>query len=303
MKKKHALIITVASLLSLGALIGCNPGGNTTSGPDTTSTPDTQPVEDYSFTATERKNLNVGETAQINIEETNPGEAPRSFKYISKNPEIASVNETGLVTAVAKGQTTITINEETHKVSRTVTVSVTEAVLANGGFNYASSSGEAAIKTRTEILGKLEKYAMRVQLPTTKYITGYGFGLLTEGTLKSDMPADKESNPDHRGYLHSATSSDPGTINARNDSGSQVSSLEGYITASYWGTKMNKTKNGYVWYPVLAQNTVKDKNGVSKDFDRPIPMYDKDNDGTFEEVKMGEDDPNPVGLYKRWRIY
>ena len=323
MKKKHALIITVASLLSLGALIGCNPGGNTSTGPDATSTSDTQPVEDYSFTASVRKNLNVGETAQINIEETNPGEAPRSFKYISKNPEIASVNETGLVTAVAKGQTTITINEETHKVSRTVSLNITQAVLANGGFNYASSSGDAAIATRTEILGKLEKYAMdqhltgitlfenggyvkyaeRVQLPTTEYITGYGFGLLTEGTLKSDMPADKESNPDHRGYLHSATSSDPGTINARNDSGSQVSSLEGYITASYWGTKMNKTKNGYVWYPVLAQNTVKDKNGVSKDFDRPIPMYDKDNDGTFEEVKMGEDDPNPVGLYKRWRIY
>ena len=319
MKKKHALIITIAALMSVGALIGCqqnNPSNST----DTSSS---EPIVGYSFTATVKKNLNVGEVAQINIEETNPGEEPRSFKYISKNPEIATVNETGLVTAVAKGSATITINEETHKVSRTVTVNITEAVLANGGFNYASSSGDEAVKTRTEILGKLEKYAMdqhltgitlfenggyvkyasRVQLPTTEYITGYGFGLLTEGTLKSDMPADKESNEAHRGYLHSATSSDPGTINAKNDTGSQVSSLEGYITSSFWSTKMNKTKNGYVWYPVLAQDKVKDKNGVSKDFDRPIPMYDKDNDGTFEEVKYGEEDPNPVGLYKRWRIY
>lgn len=319
MKKKHALIITIAALMSVGALIGCqqnNPSNST----DTSSS---EPIVGYSFTATVKKNLNVGEVAQINIEETNPGEAPRSFKYISKNPEIATVNETGLVTAVAKGSTTITINEETNKVSRTVTVNITEAVLANGGFNYASSSGDEAIKTRTEILGKLEKYAMdqhltgitlfenggyvkyasRVQLPTTEYITGYGFGLLTEGTLKSDMPADKESNEAHRGYLHSATSSDPGTINAKNDTGSQVSSLEGYITSSFWSTKMNKTKNGYVWYPVLAQDKVKDKNGVAKDFDRPIPMYDKDNDGTFEEVKYGEEDPNPVGLYKRWRVY
>lgn len=319
MKKKHALIITIAALMSVGALIGCqqnNPSNST----DTSSS---EPIVGYSFTATVKKNLNVGEVAQINIEETNPGEAPRSFKYISKNPEIATVNETGLVTAVAKGSTTITINEETNKVSRTVTVNITEAVLANGGFNYASSSGDEAVKTRTEILGKLEKYAMdqhltgitlfenggyvkyasRVQLPTTEYITGYGFGLLTEGTLKSDMPADKESNEAHRGYLHSATSSDPGTINAKNDTGSQVSSLEGYITSSFWSTKMNKTKNGYVWYPVLAQDKVKDKNGVAKDFDRPIPMYDKDNDGTFEEVKYGEEDPNPVGLYKRWRVY
>ena len=318
MKKKHALIITIAALMSVGALIGCQQ--NPSNSIDTSSS---EPIGGYSFAATVKKNLNVGEVAQINIEETNPGEEPRSFKYISKNPEIATVNETGLVTAVAKGSATITINEETHKVSRTVTVNITEAVLANGGFNYASSSGDEAIKTRTEILGKLEKYAMdqhltgitlfenggyvkyasRVQLPTTEYITGYGFGLLTEGTLKSDMPADKESNEAHRGYLHSATSSDPGTINAKNDTGSQVSSLEGYITSAFWSTKMNKTKNGYVWYPVLAQDKVKDKNGVAKDFDRPIPMYDKDNDGTFEEVKYGEEDPNPVGLYKRWRIY
>ena len=325
MKKKHALIFAIASLMSLGALIGCNPHGKTDVPNSGTDSNEPGPVipEEYSFTASVKKNLNVGETAQIQISETNAGEAKRSFKYTAKNPEIATVNETGLVTAVAKGTASFTINEETHKVSRTVSVTVTEAVLANGGFNYASSSGEEAIKTRTEILGKLEKYAMdqhltgitlfenggyvkysdRVQLPTINYITGYGFGLLTEGTLKYDMPADKESNQAHRGYLHSATSSDPGTINARNDTGSQVADLEGYITSSYWGTKMNKTKTGYVWYPVLAQDKIKDKNGTSKDFDRPIPMYDKDNDGTFEEVKMGEEDPNPVGLYKRWRIY
>ena len=306
MKKKHALIFAIASLMSLGALIGCNPHGKTDVPNSGTDSNEPGPVipEEYSFTASVKKNLNVGETAQIQISETNAGEAKRSFKYTAKNPEIATVNETGLVTAVAKGTASFTINEETHKVSRTVSVTVTEAVLANGGFNYASSSGEEAIKTRTEILGKLEKYAMdqhltgitlfenggyvkysdRVQLPTINYITGYGFGLLTEGTLKYDMPADKESNQAHRGYLHSATSSDPGTINARNDTGSQVSDLEGYITSSYWGTKMNKTKTGYVWYPVLAQDKIKDKNGTSKYFDRPIPMYDKDNDGTFEAV-------------------
>ena len=114
MKKKQALLITVASLMTLGALAACTPGGGKTTSSGDSTPISVEPVEEYSFTASVKKNLNVGDVAQIDIEETNPGEAPRSFKYTSKNPEVATVNETGLVTAVAKGTATITINEDTH---------------------------------------------------------------------------------------------------------------------------------------------------------------------------------------------
>ena len=147
---------------------------------------------------------------------------------------------------------------------------------ANGGFNYASTSGTEAIATRTEILGKLEKYAVeshltgitlfenggyvkyssRLDIPTDEYITGFGFGILSEGDITDDLPGATEK---YKRYYHSAQSSNPGKINAMDDTGSQVSDLSGYITSTYWGTKMNNTKNGYDWYPILAKDTVDGK--------------------------------------------
>ena len=207
----------------------------------------------------------------------------------------------------------IQIRESTSHSQAYLDVTITDAVLASGGYNYASLAGAEAVNKRTEILGKLEKYAMdnhltgitlfenggfvkyheRVTLPTTNYITGYGFGLLSEGSIDADLAT--EENVNYKRYLHAATTSDPKTINARNDTGSQVSDLEGYITSSFWGTKMNKTKDQYVWYPVLAKDKVTFK-GISQEFTRPIPVFNG------SEVAPDEN-PNPLGLYKTWRIY
>ena len=319
MKKKITISLLAAGLL-LGALAGCEKD-KTSSIVDPTSSgdsgnPTTSEVLEYKFTASAPKNIGKGETAAITIEEVNkPEGVTTAFTFESSDVNVATVDAKGIITGVGKGTATITIKETTQGKRGQVSITVTEATLANGGYNYASLAGSEAIKTRTEILGKLEKYAMdnhltgitlfenggyvkyssRVQLPTTKYITSYGFGLLSEGTLNADMSSDKESNPNHARYLHSATSSDPGTINARNDTGSQVSDLESYITASFWGTKMNSTKDGYVWYPVLAKDKIK-IDGVDVDFNRPLPVYNGN-------VVKPNEDPNPLGLYKSWRIY
>ena len=341
MKKRYITSLLVIGAMTFGALIGCTPnnppqpsasssnggGADSTSGggaadssadssynPTSSSSAD-QPVQ-FNFSVSLMSGgttINKGQTDTIEITESNNDGTARQYSYSSSNSELASVNENGVITAKSKGTVRITVTERTAGLRRVMEIEITDAVLASGGYNYASLAGEEAVNTRTEILGKLEKYAMdnhltgitlfenggyvkyheRVTLPTTNYITGYGFGLLSEGSVNADLAT--EENPAYKRYLHSASSSDPKMINARNDTGSQVSDLEGYITGSFWGTKMNATKDQYVWYPVLAKDKVT-FNGVSQDFTRPIPVLNG------VEVKPNED-LNPLGLYKTWRIY
>lgn len=142
-----------------------------------------------------------------------------------------------------------------------------EAVLADGLFSYSWYDYDQ----KTEIMGILEKYAVennltgltifedsgyqlinpRIQKGTNTYIVGYGFGTLSEGNITEDLAA--ESNSAWKKYYHSYESSDPGHINYMNDKGSVVGDLIGYHSESYWGTKMNETKDGYEWYSALAK--------------------------------------------------
>ena len=306
MKNRFALGILTLGMLSFCALGAC---GNKNQ----------EVYEEFSFYAmlpNGAKTLNKGDELQITIGESGgPKNVIRSYSFVSDHPEIASVSDRGVITALAEGDVRIAVTEAVSELSQTLNLKITDADPAAGGYNYASLAGETAVRKRTEILGKLEKYAMdnhltgitlfenggyvkyseRVKLPTTEYITGYGFGLLSEGELTAEMPDKNEENDDYKMYLHSATSSDPKMINSRNDTGSQVSSLEGYITSSFWGTKLNSTKDKYEWYPVLAKDKVT-YDGVEYDFNRPIPVYQG------QEVKPGEE-PNPLGLYSTWRIY
>jgi len=174
------------------------------------------------------------------------------------------------------------------------------AGVQNGGaYNYVGSSYE----DRTEILGKLEKYAYqnyltgiplyenggkvlyntRIVKGTPNYITGYGFGILAEGSITSPMTAENEPTAAYRSYYHNWESSDPSTINALDSDGSQVSDLYANASASYWGTKMNESKDGYEYYPSLAKDA------------KPIPL---DADGNVIDV----DDPNWNGLASKWKI-
>lgn len=179
---------------------------------------------------------------------------------------------------------------------------------ANTGYNFASDTEKKA-----EILGKLEEYAMknyltgitlfenggyvryssRVHLGTesadNQYVSGYGFGLLGEGYLdESWTPVNEEGlDSTHLKYLFNATSSDAGNIAGWDAQGSQVSDLYGYITSSFWSTRLKfnseESKYEYEWYPLLAKR-VADPNTGKYD---PIPQ-----DGTSTDT-----------IHKKYRVY
>ncbi len=137
---------------------------------------------------------------------------------------------------------------------------------ANGLLSYI----ELSMDEKTEILGLLEAYAIRngitgitlfenggyvaynerVQLGAENYISGYGFGTLAEGNLTKDL--DSESKPEWKRYWHSYTSENPNDANYLDSQNQTVSSVYGYISASYFTTFMNETKDGYEYVPELA---------------------------------------------------
>ncbi|MBR5258692.1 MAG: hypothetical protein IKV51_07075, partial [Clostridia bacterium] len=152
---------------------------------------------------------------------------------------------------------------------------------------------------RTNILGILERYAVttsitgmslyengayqminpRITLGTENYITGYGFGTLPEGAITEDL--EYETNPDWARYYHIMETSDPGTLNAPNDQGSQVGDLYAYMQATFFTNFMNETKDGYDWVPELA-------------LEKPVAVNDEDGDGMATtwrfQVRTGETD-------------
>ncbi len=138
--------------------------------------------------------------------------------------------------------------------------------LAEGTYSYVAASYEDRVK----ILGVLEKYAIDAGLTgitvyedsgyvlynplvikgTENYIPGYGFGILTEGRANGDLSG--EQNAAWKRYYHTFEADDPKNINYGDDKGSVVGDIVGYVMDSYWGNKMNETKDGYEWINGLA---------------------------------------------------
>ena len=253
----------------------------------------------------------------VNIREINSGDVERTYTFSAPTNDYLTVNRTtGAITL--KGVPTpesrkvaILVHEEESDENRTCFVEVRSRTdKATGGFNFASNPF-----ARTEALGKLEDYAMnnfltgislfenggyvryspRVELKTKTYIPGYGFGLLSEGKIND---ADGWLNKDiteRRDYYHTASSSDPLNINAWDASGSQISDLNGYISSSYWGTKINPDKTSeYMWYPVLADEDCLDPIAVS------FTGVDGEGKRQYSEKTAAE---SKTGSYKIWRVY
>ena len=140
--------------------------------------------------------------------------------------------------------------------------------VANGAYSYVAASYEE----RTKILGLLEKYATSHFLTgmtmyenggyvmyndgivkgTNNYIAGYGFGILSEGSINADLEG--EENAAWKRYLHSYQTDDPKTVQYMNDKGSVVGDLQSYLGSSYWTTQMNSTKDGYEWVAATAKD-------------------------------------------------
>lgn len=141
-----------------------------------------------------------------------------------------------------------------------------KAIPASGAQQFVDSSYE----DRTEILGKIEKYAVdhaitglplyedsgyqminpRIVKGVNTYITGYGFSTLRDGYINGSLSGETDSK--YQNYYHNWTSSDPGTIDVWNSDGSVVGDMHANIGATYYGTRLNEDKTGYEWYPILA---------------------------------------------------
>ena len=291
---KHLKLLSLIPIACSMSLVGCSCSGNNDN--------------EFDFTIaleSGKSVLQIGEKDKIviNTNGVEPAETP-NYVYDVTDINVASVSETGEVEALALGTVTFTVTDTVSNVKAKLPAIeiINPYTPASGGYNFAAASGAEAIAKRTEILGSLEKYAMdshltgitlfenggyvkyhkRVEMPTTEYIVGYGFGILSEGNIK-DSPVIVEDNPAHKLYYHSSMSEDPLSINALNNDGSQVSDLHSYIASSYWSTKMKDNKSSYEWFPQLAKDVVGDQ-----PFNRPIPIYETE---------------NPLGLYKKWRIY
>ena len=138
--------------------------------------------------------------------------------------------------------------------------------VANGAYSYVAASYEE----RTKILGLLEKYAASHFLTgmtmyenggyvmyhdsivkgTNNYIAGYGFGILSEGSINADLEG--EENAAWKRYLHSYQTDDPKTVQYMNDKGQVVGDLQSYLGSSYWTTQMNSTKDGYEGHSIMT---------------------------------------------------
>ena len=80
-----------------------------------------------------------GQTLQINASVNNDA-TKKTISYTSNKTSIATVSETGLITGVAKGSTTITV--KTADDTKTFTVTVTEPAAAAQEFLFADDNGD-----------------------------------------------------------------------------------------------------------------------------------------------------------------
>ena len=219
----------------------------------------------------------------------------RTYEFSSNNEDAVSINKnTGDFTVHAvpdNAKHTVRLSAKETKSGKTAGLTLTIApkpTKFDGGKNYSDDNTE-----KTKIIGALEEYAMknfltgmplfenggwiryssRVDLPVTNYISGYGFGLLREGRLTA---VNTKVPSEYGSLLLSSMTSDPSTINAWTAQGSQVSDLNGYITSSFWGTKLSSNKKGYDWYSILATRN------------EPEAIYEEE---------------NAKGLYNTWRVY
>lgn len=257
MKTKMTLF-TLCGFLALFGVSGCR-------GQKSSSTPG------FSFTVSlesGKTSLNVTDKDKLIVTPRDSSDTTaRSYTATSSNTSVLSVDENLEVSALTVGETTVTVTESVSQVKSTLKLTVQDASPATGTFAYTNVS----YAEKAEILGKLEGYAVdnfltgiplfenggtvmynpRVKKGTETYISSYGFGILSEGSITE--PLEAEALEKYKLYYHAATSQDPKGVNALNDKGSLMSDFYDYCVSSYWGAKMNATKDGFEWYSVLAK--------------------------------------------------
>ena len=312
--KKMKRAVTTLSLFAIALLSSCG-GEPVTTNPSTTATTNTgdtgtgttstDPIEESEFyvvfkgeeyEAGTNLKMTVGEGVAIFSAYMTDG-SDGSFKVTTSDDTVIQVRNGGTVYPLKAGTATITVAEASNASEKMeFVVTVEDATVVPGGHSYATVSYDE----KSRILGSLEKYAVdhyltgitlfsngsnvcyntRYEPLPKSYISGYGWGTTREGSFKEDL---KNPLGGHGDYYNIATTSLPAHANAINASGSDVSTVYGYIADAYYQTRLNETNDGYEWYPSLATD------------DRPISV---DENGVAYEKTDAKYNYN-----KRWRIH
>lgn len=271
MKSNKVMLLLITSLFSVGGLIGCKPKDQ---GSNSDSAVVDAKVLSVKLSADSNQIAISGKLA-LNATVETQGNASKAVNFASDNEAVLVVDEGGVVEGVGLGKARITATSVFDaNFSDSIEIEVVAPEKANGAFSYAYASGEE----KTEILGKLEKYAVENKLTgltlygdggyvlyqpsvvkgTNNYVPGFGFGVLSSGSINADLAG--ETNAAWKRYYHTFETSDPQSMNYMDDKGAVVGDLIGYISAGYYTTYLNEEGNGYDWVGDLATN------------DRPIPM-------------------------------
>ena len=282
---KRVFTFVLAASMMVGALAGCGKKGE-----DDTKTPTAAPTQSAGTSNTETPNTpdkgdvtDPGTTAEPTATpipwDGAYMEAEDYKAYIAYDLDLLYADIEAQLTADQKTAVTAAIENGKAAIEEAASVSAVQAAykaafdavlaaipVADGIRSFAGENNDE----RANMLGILETYAVkvgttgislyadgryvmynpRITLGTENYITGYGFGILTEGAITADL--DYETNAAWKRYYHSLSATDPKSLNYLDDQGSEVGDFYGYIAASYFTNFMNETKDGYDWVPELA---------------------------------------------------
>ena len=263
MKRNQKLLLTcMLSAMALVSVVGCTPDSSSTSSSSSSSTVALSDAKTAALATLNDKVASIDTNAYTD-EDLNTLFELQTYGQLfienSTSNDTVADNLNAVLGQIEK------FEKETKK-------------LASGVYSFVASS----YALRTEILGALEKYAVEnfltgisfmddggyslyrpeVQRGVTNYITGYGWGTLSDGDITADLAT--ETNPAWKRYYHTYLTEDPKHVNYGDDKGSVVGDLIGYMASGYWGTRMNETKDGYEWYSDLAKEKPQPVNEIGE---------------------------------------
>lgn len=301
--KKYLRIAMIPAIASIALLASChNDKSNNSSTQTSTQQDSTKTDKTVTFTL-DSKSIKDGDSLKIavgeNLKVINAKNAT-TISYVSSDPTVLEVGvTTGKLTAKKVGTAVITATVDGHDYKFNFSV-VTPEKKADV-YSYA----DASYDEKAKILGTLEKYAVdnyltgitlfsdggtvvynsRYTPKPSKYVVGYGWGTEREGELSADLP---NAIGQKKNYYQIGTATVTNRADAMNATGSDVSTLSGYITSAYYGTRLKETNDGYEWYPILATE------------EDPIALKEDGTDSKgYTQVTTAED----ATQSDRWRIY
>lgn len=134
MKKKSLLLLGSTILLPIGA--GLSACGNSNDSNSSLTQGESVNVESITIENTD-KYLNVGSSLSLAVTFLPENATDKSLTYSSSNNEVASVNESGLVTALKEGSVTITATSVSGSKTSSISLSIIKA-----GYEFKNNANE-----------------------------------------------------------------------------------------------------------------------------------------------------------------